>query len=468
MPRSPVSALAALLLATPLAAAPPALPDSPASPRAAALVRLLAGPGAPTPEATLRFVEENYSATALAERSAAERAARFERAFDDAGGGEMVLAAAEGDTAVVVVFKNATRHLWITFRIEVEPSPPHRIVGIGAQAGDEPPPASLGGPALAAEQAWRELGAELDRRAGDDRFSGVVLVARNGVPQFERAVGMAERGHGVPVRIDTKFNLGSINKIFTELVLRQLQAEGRLALDDRLSRHLPDLPSREIASQITLQQMLEHRSGLGDFFGERFDATNPTAIRALADYLPFIVGRPPEFAPGTSQRYSNAGYLLLGLVIEKVTGQSYYDAVRERVFVPAGMVDTASYAGDEIVPNLASGYTRGGPGVAAGALRSNVYLRPGRGSSAGGGYSTAPDLLRFEQALRKGTIGPNDPWVARGGPGIAGGADGINAALEGNWRTGWTVIVLSNLDPPSAQEVSKFVRGLLGRIAPGR
>jgi CubicO group peptidase (beta-lactamase class C family) len=174
--------------------------------------------------------------------------------------------------------------------------------------------------------------------------------------------------------------------------------------------------------------------------------------------------------------------VVLGAVIEKVTGRSYFDVVREMVFAPAGMTDTDSYEVDFPVPNLATGYTRkGSPDQ---GLRSNVYTKPARGSSAGGGYSTLRDLLRFSVALTEGRLlsRPHTVWVlggpepgaaagagSGGGPGlgVAGGAPGMNAVLDVDLDAGFTVVVLSNYDPPAAERIARQVRALTRRVRSG-
>jgi CubicO group peptidase (beta-lactamase class C family) len=241
------------------------------------------------------------------------------------------------------------------------------------------------------------LEATVDRAAADGKFSGVVLLAKEGKPVMLRAWGDGNR-------TDTKFNLASINKIFTQTAIAQLAAAGKLSLNDTVRKHLPDYPS-PVADKITVQQLVDHKSGLGDFFGPEYLAAPPSSIRKLSDYLPLFVDKPLEFEPGTEQRYSNAGFIVLGLIIERVTGQSYYDYVREHIFKPAGMKDTDSFAIDAKVPNRATPVTK----------RGSTQL-PGRGSSAGGGYSTAEDLLRFSQALRADKLVSKTwtDWIFRG------------------------------------------------------
>jgi len=223
-------------------------------------------------------------------------------------------------------------------------------------------------------------------------------------------------------------------------------------------------------------------SGLGDFFGERYDATPKTKLRTLADFLALFVNEPLLFEPGTSRRYSNAGYIVLGLIIEKASGQAYHDYVRQHVFLPAGMNDTDAYPQDSIVANRAVGYTREGEDgkTQPGPKRINVYALPARSSSAGGGYSTAPDLLAFDAAMRADKLlspawtdwfysdkekAPVTGAAARkhsGAGGFAGGTAGVNAVVETDLDTGYSIVVLSNDDPPSAEAVAKKIRQWLG------
>ena len=279
----------------------------------------------------------------------------------------------------------------------------------------------------------------LDEMSARDLFSGTVLLVRGNETLLQKSFGLADKEHNVPNTIDTKFNIGSINKIFTRKAIEKLNVDP----SKTLRTYLPDYPS-PIADKITIQQLLDMSSGMGDVFGPKYDATPKNQIRSLSDYVPLFVDQPLEFEPGTKRRYSNAGYIVLGLVIERLSGMSYYDYVRAKIFAPAGMNDTESYPLDTVVPNRATGYM--GPKHA----RANVYELPGRGSSAGGGYSTAGDLLRFVR-----TYVPKD-----GAGGFGGGAEGINAAVE--FEEGYTIIVLSNYDPPSAQHVAQNARRALG------
>jgi CubicO group peptidase (beta-lactamase class C family) len=291
--------------------------------------------------------------------------------------------------------------------------------------------------------------AHLEKMAARDEFSGAVLIVHNGKTLFEAAYGLADREKKIPNRTGTKFNIGSINKSFTETAAKMLVAEGKLSLDDTIGKFIPDYPNKEAAAQITVRHLLAMTSGIGDFFGERYEKADKKKILTLADYLPLFADQPLAFKPGERNLYSNGGFVVMGLIIAKASGMDYYDFIRERVYKPAGMVDSGSFAKDEIVADRALGYTKEG-----GPLRSNYDSLPGRGSSAGGGYSTLRDMLNYATALREGRLGNE----RGGGMGIAGGAPGLNAALEWDALSGYVIVVLANFDPPAATDVARQIR----------
>ena len=305
----------------------------------------------------------------------------------------------------------------------------------------------------------RRLSNAVDSLAKAGVFSGVAVLAKNGVPVVEHAYGMADRVRRIPNNLETAFNLGSINKAFTQIAILQLNAAGKLNLDSTLAKYWPDYPNKAVAPKITIRQLLRHTSGIG---GNIFDA--PVAgtrhdVRTLKDYLTLFVNEPPQFEPGTSNAYSNAGYVVLGLLIERLSGQDYYTYVREHILEPAGMTRTGSFFVDSLPPNTAIGYTTGREDASPGApLHPNTEELPGRGSSAGGGYSTAQDLLKFLKALRERRIPNGMP----AGIGIAGGSGGINGVVEGDLPGGYDLVVLTNLDPPAAERVARMTREWLG------
>jgi D-alanyl-D-alanine carboxypeptidase len=310
--------------------------------------------------------------------------------------------------------------------------------------------------ALAATVQISQAG--IDSLANAQSFSGVILVARNGAPLVERAFGMADREAGRANDLETSFNLGSINKLFTGIAIRQLAAAGKLNIDSLLARAWPDYPNQDVARRVTVRQILEHRAGIqGNIFAAPPGKTRHDVV-TLQDYFELFKDQPLQFEPGSRQQYSNAGYIVLGLLIEKLSGENYYEYVRRHIYEPAGMTQTGSWRIDRWPVNTAIGYTRGAQDADPRTpLKPNTDFLPGKGSSAGGGYSTARDLLRLVNALREGKIAAGPPP----GVGIAGGAPGLNAAIEGDLRGGYDVIVLANLDPPAAERVAQVIRKAL-------
>ena len=345
--------------------------------------------------------------------------------------------------------------LLITLTLGAQPKKV-RIGGGGEDRAKDWPKAAVK-PNMSQAEAVAAIRPYLEALVQRDVFSGTVLLAKGGDTLFLESYGMANKDFGIPNATDTKYNIGSINKIFTQVALGQLRDAGKIDFSKTLRTYLPDYPS-DIADKITLQQLLQHSSGLGDIFGPAYAAMPKDKLRRLSDYLPLFVDKPLEFAPDSSRRYSNAGYVVLGLVIEKVSGMTYDEYVKTKIFAPLGMNDTAMYESDAVVPKRATNYTRGEDGT----LRTNVHMRPGRPSSAGGGSSTVMDLLRFTRDARKVMSETSFDRMIGANPevGWAGGSPGVNAMIE--MGGGYTLIVLANYDPPAAEEVAKNIRQLLG------
>jgi CubicO group peptidase (beta-lactamase class C family) len=356
-----------------------------------------------------------------------------------------------------------------SFRIQLELGEENKIAGIRADVLDGGAAAKPQSAKLPEAQFLLAVEKYLADLVEKDKFSGTVLIAKGGKPVFVKACGMASKENRIPNRIDTKYNLGSINKIFTMLAVGMLADEGKLSLDDKLGKFLPDYPNADAREKVTVRHLLTMTSGVGDFFGPEYEAMPKDKLRNIADFIPLFAQKPLLFEPGKGRRYSNGGYVLLGAIIEKVSGRSYYDFVRNLIFAPIGMSNTESYFSGARTPNLAMGYTRE---IDAKRWSPNTSTRPARGSSAGGGYSTAQDLLKFASAIEGKTfkvpaalLSVQDPMVGglfRGGLGFAGGAPGINSTIDSALAGGYTLIVLSNYDPPAAQAAAAHIRGLLG------
>jgi CubicO group peptidase (beta-lactamase class C family) len=432
------------------------------------------------------FFEANVSPEALRKRPVADRLRVYAemRAVNKRFRVDRVVD--EPDGTVIVFAENADGE-WRRFGFQAENDAERHLGGMrvedadppaGAARKPEPPPPPPKRSDAEAASAADSLASDL---ASQGRFSGAILLARNGRAFFEKAYGLANREFGAPCTLDTKFDIGSMNKFLTTIAIGQLAAAGKLALADPIRRWLPEYPNK-YADRVTVAQLVAMRSGMGDFFGPKMQATPPLDIRRLEDYLPLFQDDPLEFAPGTKRQYSNAGFVVLGLIVQKASGEDYYEYVRRHILTPAGMASTDSYETDEIVPGRAEGYTRQGPPGASGepVLRRAVFIHPGRGSSAGGGYSTVGDFLKLDAAFRSGKLLPPEwrAWAVShdgaekapaageaprlsGDFGFAGGSPGANSAMLMNFDTGTTVIVFSNLDPPGAESLARQIRGWL-------
>jgi len=329
---------------------------------------------------------------------------------------------------------------WYALNFFRVPNDPHSFRDITAD---------LGLPPKSAAQTPQQYVSEL---ASGGFFSGVVLSAATGARPSLFAVGFANRETGIQNTADTRFNIGSIGKLFTITAVYQLIERGVLQKSDTIGKWLPDYPNAE-ARGATIDQLLSMRSGIGDFFGPRFAKGSPERIRTLQDYLPYFAADPLAFKPGTDQMYSNGGFVVLGLIVEKSSGQDFYSYIKEHIFDPAGMTDTSYPSIDETLPDRAVGYTRQWSDLVtyATALRPVGHGEPGRGSSAGGAFSTAGDLFKFSQALQNGSLVKGKYEWSGPGNSYAGGTPGWNAALD--MEKGSTLVVLSNVDPPAAEDL---------------
>jgi D-alanyl-D-alanine carboxypeptidase len=327
-------------------------------------------------------------------------------------------------------------------------------------------PAELRPARMNQAEAVASLEARASQLATKDKFSGQLLVAGDGKILLDKSWGLADRETGKPVSHDTQFRIGSMNKMFTTVAIFQLIEAGKLSLSDPLIKFLPAYPNQELAAKVTIRHLLTHTGGTGDIFGNGFD-TYRLQLRDHEAYIRQFGARHLLAEPGAGFQYSNYGFVLLGAVIEKVSGLSYYTYVEQRIYQPAGMLHTGSLPEEVDVPGRAKGYMR-----RDGAWVSNMSTLVYRGSAAGGGYSTTHDLLLFAQALQAGKLmsaasldAATEPTGAGFGNGLGfmhdgegpsrmfghnGGAPGMNGALWIYPKAGYVVIGLSNLDPGSA------------------
>lgn len=343
-------------------------------------------------------------------------------------------------------------------------------------------------------EAIAALAEELERQTAADMFAGAVMVSRNGETIFATAEGCADIERQIPNDVDTAFGIGSMGKMFTGTAVLQLVQAGRINLDDPLSTYLPDYPNEAMAAA-TIHQLLTYTAGAGNIFGpdeiELFNS-NRENLTEPQDFIALFGERSPRFEPGSRWEYSNYGFILLGRVIEVVSGESYFDYVRRHIFQPADMNSTDNYPVSELPPSTAIGYTRVPPGERLRGYPAGVQLPPlrpntdsllYRGGPAGGGYSTVGDLIRFAAALRehklldeehtellmtgkvlamgssKYAYGFSDE-LSRDGVRVVGhngGAPGIYGQLMIFPDSGYVVAVLANRDPQGAIGVIQSV-----------
>lgn len=320
---------------------------------------------------------------------------------------------------------------------------------------------------LSAKELEQELFIFLKELGAKDAFSGAVLVARGEDILFKGTVGYANKRWKLKNKVDTKFSLGSMNKMFTAISALQLIEKGQLKFEDKLSQYVDKswLPEGN-AKSITIRQLLTHTSGLGNFFNNDFNKSNKEVYRNLDAYKPLISQMPLLFIPGTRNRYSNSGMLMLGLVVEKVSGKSYYKYVRENIYNKANMLNSGSFELDSVTANMASGYLKR---MHSDNWVDSIYTRAIKGSPAGGGFSTVEDLYHFALALTRYQLlskrltleaysektkyksafwygygfsisgDPHNRVIGHGGAYL-----GVDARLDIHLDSGFTVVILAN------------------------
>lgn len=391
------------------------------------------------------------------------------------------------DDHMVVVYRNRNYGTWqaLVLHYAEGEKPEGLLWGVGLNDARTPSDVAPPGPITEAA-CVDEIRTFVERLCAKDLFSGTVLVAKGDDVLFEHACGEASKRFHAPIDMDTKFNIGSMNKMMTSTAIMQLVEKGVVSVDDPLSRYADEswLP-KEVSDRITIHHMLTHTSGLGSYFNETFGEGSRLRWRELDDYKDLVAGDTLAFEPGTDWLYSNTGMFMLGVIIESATGQDYFDYMREHIYGPAGMENTDCYDMDCPVENLAIGYWRPwGPSGCVGGWKNNYYEHVVRGGPAGGGFSTCPDLHRFARALEKDVLtsaasrellwsdhsghrygygfgvadGPGGTVVGHGG-----GFTGLNANLDIFVDKGYVVAVASNYDQ-AATPVAEKIGELVGRV----
>jgi D-alanyl-D-alanine carboxypeptidase len=429
-----------------------ALPATPAARQAEAFLEVVRGADAAARQA---FVEDAL-APELRDGYPLERHLEMmDMLARDLRGARLAGTRARGEQEIQLTFERGDGSR-LLMTVSTVPEPPYRVSGLSVRV--EAP-----GATRLELESFEQADETLAAMAARDEFSGVVLAARGDEVVFHRAYGSADRTAGRPAGLDTRFDIGSLDKLFTSTVVLRLAELGALELDAPVGRYLQGLDPA-VLERTTVRHLLQHRGGLGDYLTHPAFRDRPGSLRSTVDFLELVREQTLLFEPGTETRYSNAGFVVLGAIVEAVSSRPYHDVVREHVLEPAGMSDT----GPRRDERSAVRYSREG-----GSLVDTDGRWPATGSPAGGGYSTARDLHRFMAALLADRLlapastdlllngleppasGRSDRTRGRGG--FGGGAPGLNAELAFDGATGRIVAVVANLDPPIAARVGAAV-----------
>lgn len=387
----------------------------------------------------------------------------------------------ERKAETVVILKDRNFASWRAFVIKFDGSADYLVNGL--QFNDARTPSNVTESDITEAEFLQQIKQLMARLAAGDIFSGTLLIAKEEKILYTYVHGEASKRFHFPNNLETKFNLGSMNKMFTATSIAQLAEKGKLSFEDSIDKYVDEswLP-KEITSKITVHHLLTHSSGLGSYFNDTYWNSSRMLYRDVNDFKPLVKDEKLAFEPGKRFRYSNTGMLLLGVVIESVTGQSYFDYVRKNILEPAGMPNTDCYEMDYPVENLAIGYSpdRKSPY----GWQNNLFKHVIKGGPAGGGFSTVGDLHRFALALKAGKLvtreslkklwtdylganygygfsvveGPSGKIV-----GHSGGFSGINGNLSIFLEKGYIVAVLSNYDS-GASPVARKIEKLLDRV----
>jgi CubicO group peptidase (beta-lactamase class C family) len=446
-----------------------------------------------------RFVRKNYAPAALAEYPAEDQAAALARIYADTGG--FTLERVVGETSQWVQAEARDRIAGGRYCLTLtrsQESGRDLITDFSAR-GLYPAGPQLKTPTP--DEVIRTVKALADGYAARDLLSGVILIAKDDKIIFEKAYGRASVAYDAPMTLATRLNIASIGKCLTGVAIAQLVDAGKLSYDALVGTVLPDYPDQAVREKVTVRQLLSHTSGLGpkDYYEGPLWAQR-SRLRSVADYMRLVAGTPLGGEPG-KYHYSNSGYLILGAIIERVTGRGYYDYVREHIFETAGMTRSFYHEMDaedaDVATPLTNLFNRGEDSYIyrLGRPRSAVYELAARGGPQGGAYVTAHDLFRFQMVLREGQLVSSARFAemttaqspaGAGAPGLAGeareglgvevitrnghtffghsGGDlGVAAIVYWYPDSGYTTILLSNRDPRAARVVANATRTLVTR-----
>lgn len=454
------------------------LPVTPAGKRLAEIISLTRNA---TPSAVIEYVQSNFTPDCASFAPIDRRIGSF-MDWKARGGMDVVGISVSESHRIEVTTRQARTDERRMLAVVVEAEAPYRVEQL--LIGRSPLP--IIDPPLDDQTAAHSFIDYTERLADLGLFSGAILIARHGTVLAEKTFGLANRDFDIPNNLETRFNLGSINKMWTAIAIAQLVESGTLSFDDPLSKFI-DYPDAESAARICIKHLLTHTSGLGCYFNEVYDRTARHRMRTVDDFLALSKDQRLAFEPGTDWRYSNLGMIVAGKVLEVASGHSYFDYVQANVLNPSGMKHAGFFELDHVNKNLAVGYAE--RWTAAGVqILNNTFEHVVRGGPAGGSFATVGDLFQFAEALKSGklvsrqmfetltTSKPelNSPYYGYGfgiHPGRAfyghnGGFTGISSNLDiFENPSGWVIVVLAN-DLAGMRPVALKARQLIGLTIP--
>lgn len=432
------------------------------------LRELIAAVDSGDPERVRAYYRDVY-APELRARNPEERVVQAYMALHDRSRGLEVISFHASETEAAALLRSRLTSIVEPLSLRVEQAPPHRVIG-PASSPLAPPRHELSAAAVSDAQRIAEIDRLAKLLADADVFSGVIAIARGNEILYLGSFGKADRATGEPVRAGTRFDLASLTKMFTTVALAQLVEQGKISWDDPIGRFLPEFPLAEAREKVTIRHLVTHTSGLQESLRYCERVKCPESYPTMAAHVR-LAGEAQEktllFEPGTRAPYTNTNFVLAGAIVERVTGQPFYEYIRRNVFRPAGMKETDFVERGGRGPRIAGKYDkRFSPD---GAVFSGKAEPPRPAASYPApfccAHSTARDMVRFAAALQSGRlVRPETLKVLlsskpeagswgygfdvydeeRGIVGHGGSWTGISNSIELFTKSGYTVVILSN------------------------